>query len=204
MEKLSGVSSSLRRVLKSLADLFVLWGIAENSGSFLEVRKQPLCNVNMTSCRPIRSVIIRVMNKIGRPRSGSQICLITKSKYRDKNYVTQVRPTSLWLLLGWCSGLRSDSNNKTASVRLDGSTQVSSNTENSHNPPIKPNISRRWPFCFRNRFQAWWYEKTRENIYLNTSKMLYGWHGKSTNWQNITYVVQTGDELFPELPSAVS
>ncbi len=39
MEKLSGVSTNLRRVLKSLADLFVLYGIAENSGSFLEVRK---------------------------------------------------------------------------------------------------------------------------------------------------------------------
>ena len=39
MEKLSGVSTNLRRVLKSLADLFVLYGIVENSGSFLEVRK---------------------------------------------------------------------------------------------------------------------------------------------------------------------
>ena len=38
LEKLSGVSTNLRRVLKSLADLFVLYGIAENSGSFLEVR----------------------------------------------------------------------------------------------------------------------------------------------------------------------
>ena len=27
--------------------------------------------------RPIRSVIIRVINKSGRPRSGSPICLIT-------------------------------------------------------------------------------------------------------------------------------
>ena len=37
MENLSDVSSSLRRVLKCVADLFVLWGIAEDSGSFLEV-----------------------------------------------------------------------------------------------------------------------------------------------------------------------
>ena len=37
MENLSGVSSSLGRVLKCVADLFVLWGIAEDSGSFLEV-----------------------------------------------------------------------------------------------------------------------------------------------------------------------
>ena len=31
---------------------------------------------NMTEWSPIRSVIIRVINKIGRPRSGSPICLI--------------------------------------------------------------------------------------------------------------------------------
>ena len=41
MEKLSGVSSNLRKVLKSLVDLFVLYCIAENSGSFLEVREPP-------------------------------------------------------------------------------------------------------------------------------------------------------------------
>ena len=33
--------------------------------------------VNRASCRPIRSVIMQVINKIGRPRSGSLICLIT-------------------------------------------------------------------------------------------------------------------------------
>lgn len=38
IEKLSGISRSLRTVLKSLADLFVLHGITENSGSFIEVR----------------------------------------------------------------------------------------------------------------------------------------------------------------------
>ena len=36
-----------------------------------------LSNVNRTEWSPIRSVIIRVINKIGRPRSGSSICLIT-------------------------------------------------------------------------------------------------------------------------------
>ena len=36
-----------------------------------------ISNGNRTSCRPIRSVIIRVINKIGRPGSGSPICLIT-------------------------------------------------------------------------------------------------------------------------------
>ena len=34
-------------------------------------------NANRTEWSPIRSVIIWVMNKIGRPRSGSPICLIT-------------------------------------------------------------------------------------------------------------------------------
>ena len=36
-----------------------------------------ISNGNRTSCRPIRSVIIRVINKIGRPPNGSPICLIT-------------------------------------------------------------------------------------------------------------------------------
>ena len=36
-----------------------------------------LCNGNRTEWSPIRSVIIRVINKIGRPHSGSPICLIT-------------------------------------------------------------------------------------------------------------------------------
>ena len=36
-----------------------------------------ICNGNRTEWNPIRSVIIRVINKIGRPRSGSPICLIT-------------------------------------------------------------------------------------------------------------------------------
>ena len=34
-------------------------------------------NGNRTEWSPIQSVIIRVINKIGRPRSGSSICLIT-------------------------------------------------------------------------------------------------------------------------------
>ena len=36
-----------------------------------------ICNGNRTKWSPIRSVIIRVINKTGRPRSGSAICLIT-------------------------------------------------------------------------------------------------------------------------------
>ena len=34
-------------------------------------------NGNRTEWSPIRSVIIRVINKIGRPHSGSPICLVT-------------------------------------------------------------------------------------------------------------------------------
>ena len=37
----------------------------------------PVSNGNRTEWSPIRPVIIRVINKIGRPRSGSPICLIT-------------------------------------------------------------------------------------------------------------------------------
>ena len=37
----------------------------------------PISNGNRTEWSPIRSVIIRVINKIGRSRSGSPICLIT-------------------------------------------------------------------------------------------------------------------------------
>ena len=37
----------------------------------------PISNGNRTEWSPIRSVIIRVINKIGWPRSGSLICLIT-------------------------------------------------------------------------------------------------------------------------------
>ena len=36
-----------------------------------------ISNGNRTEWSPIRSVIIRVINKIGRPLSGSPICLIT-------------------------------------------------------------------------------------------------------------------------------
>ena len=51
---------------------------------FLLYQKQPtalkyllISNGNRTEWSPIRSVIIQVINKIGRPRSGSLICLIT-------------------------------------------------------------------------------------------------------------------------------
>ena len=42
-----------------------------------------ICNSNKAQWRPIRSVIIRAINKIGRPRSGSPICLITSIKKKN-------------------------------------------------------------------------------------------------------------------------
>ena len=45
--------------------------------SELIIDYQLISNGNRTKWSPIRSVIIRVINKIGRPRSGSPICLIT-------------------------------------------------------------------------------------------------------------------------------
>ena len=44
---------------------------------FQHARSLVVSNGNRTEWSPIRSVIIRVINKIGRPRSGSPICLIT-------------------------------------------------------------------------------------------------------------------------------
>ena len=40
--------------------------------------QKPIANGNGTEWSPIRPVIILVINKIGRPRSGSPICLITR------------------------------------------------------------------------------------------------------------------------------
>ena len=41
------------------------------------MQQMNISNGNRTDGSPIRSVIIRVINKTGRPRSGSPICLIT-------------------------------------------------------------------------------------------------------------------------------
>ena len=42
-----------------------------------ESKDETISNGNRTEWSPFWSVIIRVINKIGRPRSGSPICLIT-------------------------------------------------------------------------------------------------------------------------------
>ena len=63
------ISLSLR--LRQIIDLLA----TDKSQYFAQPR--PISNGNRTEWSPIRSVIIRVINKIGRPRSGSSICLIT-------------------------------------------------------------------------------------------------------------------------------
>ena len=40
---------------------------------------------------------------------------------------------------------------------------------------------------FWNQFQTWWYEKTREQIVLNSIKILYGCYVRSTNGQALNY-----------------
>ena len=48
-----------------------------HSSSSLYKAREWISNGHRTECSPIRSVIIRVINKIGRPLSGSPICLTT-------------------------------------------------------------------------------------------------------------------------------
>ena len=48
-----------------------------HSSSSLYKAREWISNGNRTECSPIWSVIIRVINKIGRPLSGSPICLTT-------------------------------------------------------------------------------------------------------------------------------
>ena len=54
-----------------------------------------ISNGNRTEWSPIRSVIIRVINKIGRPRSGSPICLITSLIITLTKFVTYEAPFSI-------------------------------------------------------------------------------------------------------------
>ena len=58
---------------ESQVSLFVSFS---TGGPSLRLEKKPtINNGNRTEWSPIRSVIIRVINKIGRPRIGSPICL---------------------------------------------------------------------------------------------------------------------------------
>ena len=49
---------------------------------------------NSTEWSPIRSVIIRVINKIGRPRNGSPICLSSERRVLS-NYLGMTRTVLL-------------------------------------------------------------------------------------------------------------
>ncbi|KAL9961614.1 hypothetical protein ACROYT_G030588 [Oculina patagonica] len=75
MEKLSGVSTNLRRVLKSLADLFVLYGISENSGGFLEAGV-----LDCAQIQTIRQQVYVLMEKI-RPEAVSLVDAFDYSDY---------------------------------------------------------------------------------------------------------------------------
>ena len=43
--------------------------------------------------------------------------------------------------------------------------------------------------AFWNNFQSWWFERTQEKIYLNQSKILYGFFDKSSNWQALNHLL---------------
>ncbi|XP_058950187.2 peroxisomal acyl-coenzyme A oxidase 1-like [Pocillopora verrucosa] len=75
MENLSGVSSSLRRVLKCVADLFVLWGIVEDSGSFLEAGV-----LNCAQTQTIRQQVYDLMDKL-RPEAVALVDAFDHSDY---------------------------------------------------------------------------------------------------------------------------
>ena len=68
---------------------------------------------------------------------------------------------------------------------------------------------------FWNQFQTWWYEKTREQIVLNSSKIFYGCYGRSANGQAQNYGIFVakyyifcarpgGWALFPDPPFAAA
>ena len=57
-----------------------------------------ISNGNRTEWSPIRTVIIQVINKIGRPRSGSPICLITSSSEKKSHLSARVMARNVQLL----------------------------------------------------------------------------------------------------------
>ena len=63
-------------MLYALQCCILTWGHFNNTYTS-EATVFVIGNGNRTEWSPIRSVIIRVINKIGRPRSGSPISLIT-------------------------------------------------------------------------------------------------------------------------------
>lgn len=75
MENLSGVSPNSRTVLKSLSDLFVLWGITENSGSFLEAGI-----LNCSQIQTIRQQVYALMEQL-RPEAVALVDAFDHSDY---------------------------------------------------------------------------------------------------------------------------
>ena len=57
--------------------IMIIYGSGSGSSSSSSSSSSGISNGNRTEWSPIQSVIIRAINKIGRPRSGSPICLIT-------------------------------------------------------------------------------------------------------------------------------
>ncbi|XP_073251487.1 peroxisomal acyl-coenzyme A oxidase 1-like [Porites lutea] len=74
IEKLSGISQNLRTVLKSLADLFVLHGITENSGSFIEPGI-----LNEKQLQTVRQQVYSLINQL-RPEA---VALVDAFDYSD-------------------------------------------------------------------------------------------------------------------------
>ena len=57
--------------------IMIIYGSGSGSSISSSSSSSSISNGNRTERSPIQSVIIRAINKIGRPRSGSPICLIT-------------------------------------------------------------------------------------------------------------------------------
>ena len=57
--------------------IMIIYGSGSGSSISSSSSSSSISNGNRTERSPIQSVIIRAINKIGRPRSGMSICLIT-------------------------------------------------------------------------------------------------------------------------------
>ena len=74
---ISASGSANQKKLSKIAIISVLRKNIQKVTDILSKKSSHISNGNRTEWSPIRSVIIRVISKIGRPRSGSPICLIT-------------------------------------------------------------------------------------------------------------------------------
>mgnify|MGYP006896120956 CR=1 FL=1 len=76
----------LKLFILQLAEAWVWYDFAIPYSHYTE-DLQPIYDANRTEFSPNQSVIMRVINKIGRPRSGNMIFLIT-SMITDRSPVT--------------------------------------------------------------------------------------------------------------------